>query len=86
MKIYIVTGSTGEYSDWTEWDVKAFQEEKAAACYTELLNDWCKAYGYQDNKEHVFFETEPNPYDNNFSCYGQTYYTYHELELVEYDE
>lgn len=30
MKIFVVRGTTGEYSDRTEWPVKAFLSEKAA--------------------------------------------------------
>lgn len=30
MKIYVVTGEDGEYSDWTTWIVKAFTDETKA--------------------------------------------------------
>jgi hypothetical protein len=30
MKIYVVIGTTGEYSDRTEWLVKAFESENSA--------------------------------------------------------
>lgn len=35
--IYVVTGSTGEYSDRSEWLVYAFHTEEAAQAYVDLL-------------------------------------------------
>ena len=35
-KIFIVEGSTGEYSDHSEWLVKAFRDENMAKEFTEL--------------------------------------------------
>lgn len=38
MTIYIVEGSTGEYSDHTEWPVRAYRTEAAAKEMVELCS------------------------------------------------
>lgn len=37
-KIYVVQGSTGEYSDHTEWLVCAFQDQDKAKSHVEYLS------------------------------------------------
>lgn len=38
MKIYVVQGSQGEYSDRMEWIYKAYRDEKTAKNQVEYLN------------------------------------------------
>ena len=45
MKVYIVEGQTGEYSDYRNWPVKAFQDEQKAKAFTETLNAKAQALG-----------------------------------------
>jgi hypothetical protein len=40
--IYLVLGTTGEYSDHTEWNVAAYTEKTAAEEHARLLNEWVK--------------------------------------------
>lgn len=40
-QVYIVSGSTGEYDDFREWDVAAFLDQAAATRLCEQLNAWC---------------------------------------------
>lgn len=44
MKIYIVYGSTGEYSDRNEWPVAAYADEALAQCHVAAATRW-----YQEN-------------------------------------
>lgn len=44
MKIYVVFGSTGEYSDRSEWLVAAYVDEALAKCHVAAATKW-----YQDN-------------------------------------
>jgi len=38
LKIYVVQGSTGEYSDHREWLVCAFTREKSAQAFVEVVS------------------------------------------------
>ena len=44
-KCWVVIGSTGEYSDRTEWVSKVFSDEAAAKAYCVELNEWALACG-----------------------------------------
>lgn len=70
-KIYVVQGSTGEYSDHKEWLVRAFISETAAQCLilklTEEANRLKLKYGnYLDWKYPDIGESEPNTLDPDF--------------------
>lgn len=39
MNINIVFGKTGEYEDYTEWEVAAYSDEKEAKRHCEKLNE-----------------------------------------------
>lgn len=82
MKIYVVEGSTGEYSDHREWLVKAFVNEECAQDFVERVG-----------REYRRLEQECegdrwNIGDNSLDPYMQTDYTgtnyrYFEVELDE---
>jgi hypothetical protein len=40
--IYIVTGSSGEYSDRDEWVVRAFEQEADAKAFVEMADAWAR--------------------------------------------
>lgn len=46
MKIWIVEGVTGEYSDRSEWPVAAFLHEKVAMEFADRANAWLAEYGW----------------------------------------
>lgn len=85
-KIWIVSGATGEYSDRTEWLVKAFCTEKRAADFVDKLDDYMRKekakFGPNigwDNRSAI---AENNPYDPNMRMdYTGTNYYYEEVEL-----
>lgn len=43
MKIYVVIGATGEYSDHIEWPVKALVDEQDAKYFVELVSAEARA-------------------------------------------
>lgn len=45
--IYVVYGRTGEYSDRTEWPVRAFRTERAASDFRAQLLETCRHLGVQ---------------------------------------
>ncbi len=87
MKIYIVVGSTGEYSDQRQWNVKAFYSKLKAEklkllCELEVdrINTVVSVdeeYGYYDQERHG-----PSQFDPFFDMsYTSTYYNIEEVEL-----
>jgi hypothetical protein len=84
MLIYVVEGSTGEYSDHTEWLVKAYKDESKAKAHvvraTEVAN---KLFQSRESKFSEG-ENETNPYDPDMRMdYTGVHYTYFSVELEE---
>lgn len=42
MKVYIVFGETGEYSDYWQWPIRVFSTESAAQKCVDALEMWAK--------------------------------------------
>lgn len=40
MKVYIVEGSAGSYSDYSNWPVCAYLEQAEAELHSKLANEW----------------------------------------------
>lgn len=83
--VYIVSGNTGEYSDYRSWEVGAFMSREKADAECARLNQWCK-----DNSLHRSQEKRLNPKrddfkpeaDARFQCdYNGTEYVVVEVEL-----
>ena len=85
MKIYVVTGKTGEYSDRREWFVKAFVSEKRAAELVELAGARARELavtGWRSWDDD--FPKQPNKHDPNMDMdYNGTHYVLDEIELDE---
>ena len=83
MIIYIVTGSTGEYDDRYEWNVKAFSsKEKADDLCGELnkLTEGASKLSYKERDELA--EAVQESLDPKCSIdYTGTYYNIEELEV-----
>lgn len=43
--VYIVRGNSGDYSDFTQWDLAAFREATAAQALCNKMNGWLAEYG-----------------------------------------
>lgn len=83
-KIFIVLGSTGEYSDHCEWPVVAFTSESAAkervSKASERARELFQKYG--GNRWNWDKDKEPNEFDSNMSMdYTGTNYSYRTLDL-----
>lgn len=83
MKIYVVMGRTGEYSDNVQWAVKAFKNEKKAqefiVAVTKIANE------VEATRECDFSVPEgANPLDLQMRMdYTGTSYFYYVVELEE---
>lgn len=86
MTIYIVEGSTGEYSDRREWSVKAFRSQEKAEAYVTLCEAWLREHRVNDDNFGIdrYELMGKNPHDPNMQIdYTGTRYYYYEVELVE---
>ena len=76
MKIYVVFGTTGEYSDRSEWPVKAFRMKRKAVALVTKATDRAKALE-QSTPEYQHYEAEgQNEFDPDMKMdyTGTTYY------------
>jgi hypothetical protein len=90
MTIYIVQGSTGEYSDRTDWIVCAYTDKEKADEHATKAEAWGIGYAGRwevrdySAKEDVAMENDKNPFDPNFrQDYTGTSYWVKECELIE---
>ena len=78
--VWIVVGETGEYSDYSEWNVAGFHTEEMA----ESFKDLCQNEANKVNKrkaDYAFRRGFKHAYDTQFHCdYTGTDYR---VELVE---
>ena len=80
MKVYVVRGSCGEYSDYRMWDVKAFASERAASDFCTGLNLWCIENGVAKDSDYSL----KCPLDPNFeSDYTGTSYHVWDIEVED---
>jgi hypothetical protein len=88
--IYIVEGTTGEYSDTVVWQIKAFSEEEAAKNFTESINNLAKSLKIHEECAYDCLlrptEEQLNELRKLDPCvnvyYNGVVYNYFELELV----
>lgn len=69
--VYVVMGSTGEYSDYSTWYVSAYLDETHAEAACQKLTDWCKDKGCARRRQgdpHHVDRQRSCPLDPNFSC------------------
>lgn len=85
MKIYVVTGTTGEYSDRSEWLVKAFTDEKKAEEFVNMASGLAREIELKRESRYSGLDgIDPSEYafDPHFSMYDTgTFYTYDSVEL-----
>lgn len=93
MKVFVVFGKTGEYSDRSEWPVCAYSSEDDAKTHVTKAQEYSDAWRartQQDDWLDIDFEEQEralkaaNPMDPCFSSdYIGTEYWYSPLELKE---
>jgi hypothetical protein len=85
-KIWMVGGSTGEYSDRVEWAVDAWRSEAEAQARVKFLDDKMRELGLCDSRDDYDIrdqkELAMRAFDPAFSCdYTGSHYYICELEL-----
>jgi len=89
MKIYVIQGSTGEYSDHMEWPVCAFKDEQKAKDFVVQLTKeaqelFAASKHYLEYEYYDSAEVGLPPNDPDFNCYyGRFNYVYFEAELKD---
>lgn len=78
MQVYVVIGSTGEYSDRDEWPVAAYLDEDSARQHVEHAEAWSNVLqDASSNPWYVGRGDRENPYDPYFKMdYTGTFYHY----------
>lgn len=82
MKVFIVFGQTGEYSDHSNWAVKGFVDKTRAEAFELAATKWAhEAKSRVGRYEPI---KEPSPYDPKFRCdYTGTDYFTVEVEIED---
>lgn len=85
-KVYVVEGSTGEYSDRTEWPVIAYESEDRAKQH--VLNASAEARKILNERQEIgWHETAGKGLKNRFDPgmrmdYTGTFYSYYEVDVI----
>jgi len=86
--IYIVMGTTGEYSDQMTWPVAAYFDKKLAEQHEKLAYDWALKAAKPDSNAETWRErfwegrAEKNPYDPDMKMdYTGTDYFCYTIEI-----
>lgn len=88
--IYVVQGTTGEYSGRSEWSVCAYTDLEMARAHVTLADDWARAdhvrrQPSKRDKYGMYFDHgdgPPNPYDPSYRAdYTGTYYYLAEVDV-----
>lgn len=87
--VYVVMGETGEYSDRSDWPVRAFLNEGIAQALINQLDEWLRVHGFDmGERAHINLERRhPLPtceLDPSFACdYTGTRYYLLTIELED---
>ena len=84
MRIYIVTGATGEYSDHFKWTIVGYLSEKLAKQH--VSNALRRAEEIKKQYQYTF-EIPPgiNEFDPKMTIDREIEYDYYALEIVDVD-
>lgn len=66
VEVHVVSGCSGEHSDFRHWDVAAFLDPRAAEDFCEALRRWCRENGL-DGDDNYRGRVKGCPLDPNFS-------------------
>ncbi len=79
MKLFIVHGATGEYSDRGEWTVAAYADEAMAKAHIDAAGEWYRANNCFEARYDATFN---NPFDPDMSVdYTGTHWYLGTVEL-----
>ena len=83
-KLYLIYGTTGEYSDYEIWNVGIVQSREVAKKYVDFMNDRLKGSGNLKYKEQDKLAEELSQFDDKIRIdYTGAEYGFDEFELDE---
>ena len=90
MNVYVVMGTTGEYSDRSEWSVAAYDDRKLADKHADEATKFAVNAFKELRSKVADYNEPPNPWDEDMLCdyTGTDYYVLEvpfltELPVVE---
>ena len=86
MKIYILQGNTGQYDDYCEWSVRAYNDEASAQHDCDALNFIGEVKDSRNWDLCNAVEEALKPFDPSVSVDGYVHYSVYELDLVMYPQ
>ena len=82
VEIYVVEGSTGEYSDHTEWLIAAYLNEEDAKKHVLCATEKAEQLGATENTDVFWDRDGQNEWDPNMQCdYKGVFYNYYKLPI-----
>lgn len=77
MRVFIVFGQTGEYSDRTDWPVRGFMTREKAEAFEFEATKWAKGFTDSRGKFYAVRDEEKPAHDPGFrhDYTGTDYYT-----------
>ena len=90
-KVFVVFGMSGEYSDRSEWPVRAYESQAEAQACVDRCNAYAKTAPPDDYTPGAWDRrkqwTSLNPDDPSMTCYsGGTEYGLYEIGLVKSED
>jgi hypothetical protein len=83
-KIFLVRGSTGEYSDRLEWIVAAYRDESRAKAHAEAARQWAEKAVEECGDEPWKISQKQNPHDPHMSVdYTGVIYGVQPVDFIE---
>lgn len=80
MTVFIVHGTSGEYSDRSEWIVAGYLKDADAKAHVEQAEQYAKVWC----AKHNYIEPHPNPFDEQAcASYTGISYWYEEIEIKD---
>lgn len=76
-KIWVIFGTTGEYSDRTEWMVRAFADEAKAKEFCNRLLDTVRGSRQWSHEKRWHFKSELDPDLTHIDYTGADYFIGH---------
>lgn len=84
MKVYVVRGDTGTYSDFMFWEVRAFSDENLAQQLCAQLIEWLKEHRlyrpWYDKRPEMMPIPKKCPLDPGFLCIDGVNYNVWSIE------
>lgn len=63
-KCYVVYGTTGEWEDYSVWNVCVYPRRSSAEAHARKANEWCQENGCASRRSSWDEDSPKNPFDS----------------------